>query len=149
MTDIPEKPHAAAALPAGISDGRRPVRRESPAVPAGGHHHFPAGHCEKERAVAHAVREAGEEAGLIVSPHDVELVHRVHTVHMVDEGDDQPRVGLVFRARTGAEVREPDMCVEWAWADQARVPEPIVGCARTAIGTIGRGVPYSELGRPA
>lgn len=109
MTDIPEKPHTTAALPAGLPDGRSPVRRENPAVPAGGHHHFPAGHCERAGAVARTVREAREEAGL-------------------------------------TEVREPDKGVEWVWADQARLSEPIGGYARTAI---GHGAPYSELGRPA
>ncbi|MFE4634517.1 NUDIX domain-containing protein [Streptomyces sp. NPDC056773] len=121
-------------------------------VPAGRHHHFPAGHCEREGAVAGAVREAGEEAGLTASPHAVELVRTVHMVDEVHEGDDQPRIGLVFRARTwvgGPEVREPDKCVERVWADPARLPGPIVGYARTAIGAIGRGAPYSELGRTA
>ncbi|MFF3088586.1 NUDIX domain-containing protein [Streptomyces nojiriensis] len=132
-------------------DGRILLGLRHPDVAfAGRHYHFLAGHCESEGAVTCLVREAEEEAGLTIDPGDVELVH---TVHMVDEGgDDQPRIGLVFRARTWAgkpQLREPDKCLEWVWADPAQLPEPVVAYTRTAIEAIGRGVPYSELGWPA
>ncbi|WP_328940457.1 NUDIX domain-containing protein [Streptomyces sp. NBC_00250] len=44
---------------------------------AGNTWHFLAGHCEAESAVACRVREAREEAGLLIEPGDVELVHDV------------------------------------------------------------------------
>ncbi|MFJ8165503.1 NUDIX domain-containing protein [Streptomyces sp. NPDC096136] len=113
---------------------------------AGGTHHFLAGHCEQESAVACLVREAQEEAGLVIDPADVELAH---VVHMVDKPGDQPRVGFVFRARhwTGTpEVREPDRCVSWGWWPADALPEPIVPYTRAAIEGIRAGRPYTELG---
>ncbi|MER7468408.1 NUDIX domain-containing protein [Streptomyces sp. NPDC097981] len=113
---------------------------------AGGTHHFLAGHCEQESAVACLVREAEEEAGLLIDPADVELAH---VVHMVDEPGDQPRIGFVFRARqwTGTpEVREPDRCVSWGWWPADALPEPIVPYTRAAIEGIRAGRPYTELG---
>ncbi|GAA3374035.1 NUDIX domain-containing protein [Streptomyces racemochromogenes] len=113
---------------------------------AGGTHHFLAGHCEQESAVACLVREAQEEAGLLIDPDDVELAH---VVHMVDKAGDQPRIGFVFRARqwTGTpQVREPDRCVSWDWWPADALPEPIVPYTRAAIEGIRAGRPYTELG---
>ncbi|MFD8632290.1 NUDIX domain-containing protein [Streptomyces sp. NPDC059533] len=113
---------------------------------AGGSHHFLAGHCEQESAVACLVREAQEEAGLLIDPADVELAH---VVHMVDKPGDQPRIGFVFRARqwTGTpQVREPDRCVSWDWWPADALPEPIVPYTRAAIEGIRAGRPYTELG---
>ncbi|MEU6310649.1 NUDIX domain-containing protein [Streptomyces sp. NPDC047014] len=113
---------------------------------AGGTHHFLAGHCEQESAVACLVREAQEKAGLRIDPQDVELAHVVHTV---DRPGAQPRVGFVFRARrwTGTpEVLEPDRCVSWDWWPADTLPEPIVPYTRAAIEGIRAGRPYTELG---
>ncbi|MFI7356199.1 NUDIX domain-containing protein [Streptomyces avidinii] len=113
---------------------------------AGGTHHFLAGHCEQESAVACLVREAKEEAGLLIEPRDVELAH---VVHMVDKPGAQPRIGFVFRARrwTGTpEVLEPDRCVSWGWWPADALPEPIVPYTRAAIEGIRSGRPYTELG---
>lgn len=78
-------------------------------------HHFLAGRCEQESAIACLVREAWEEAGLVIKAEDVELVH---TVHLVDAPGGQPRIQLVFRAHRWQgepEVREEDKCVSWGW----------------------------------
>ncbi|MGW5347199.1 NUDIX hydrolase [Streptomyces sp. NPDC004050] len=113
---------------------------------AGASHHFLAGHCEQESAVACVVREAEEEAGLVIDPADVELAH---VVHVVDHPGGQPRMQLVFRARRWRgepEVREPDRCVSWGWWPVDALPDPMVPYARTAVEGIRAGRSYSELG---
>ncbi|TRV80935.1 NUDIX domain-containing protein [Streptomyces sp. 130] len=113
---------------------------------AGSIWHLLAGHCEAESATACLVREAYEEAGLVIDPADVELVH---TVHMVNRPGAQPRIGLFFRARNWEgtpELREPDKCMAWQWWSAKDLPEPIVPYARTAIEGITAGRAYSELG---
>lgn len=120
--------------------------RHPDAAYAGANHHFLAGHCEQESAVACLVREAKEEAGLLIDPADVELAHVVHTL---DRPGAQPRIGFVFRARqwTGTpEVLEPDRCVSWGWWPADVLPEPIVPYTRAAIEGIRAGRPYTELG---
>ncbi|MEV6681196.1 NUDIX domain-containing protein [Streptomyces erythrochromogenes] len=131
-------------------DGRILLGRRHPGVAfAGDHFHFLAGHLETEGAKAGLIREAEEEAGLAIAPKDIELVH---TVHMLDEradSDGQPRLGLIFRARTWTgtpEIREPDKCMEWTWADPHRLPTPMVTYTKVAIEAIGRGERYTELG---
>ncbi|MEW2071620.1 NUDIX hydrolase [Streptomyces sp. NPDC007346] len=128
------------------ADGRVLLGLRHPDSPyAGGVHHFLAGHCERESAVACLVREAEEEAGLVIDPADVEFAHAVHLAHTPRA---QPRLQLVFRARRWQgtpEVLEPDRCVSWGWWHPDDLPEPIVPYARAAIGSIRAGVPYSEL----
>lgn len=113
---------------------------------AGSAWHFLAGHCEREAAISCLVREAREEAGLIIGPGDVELVH---LVHLVDSPSARPRIQLVFRARSWAgtpEVLEPDRCVEWRFWNPKDLPAEVVPYARAAIEGIGAGGLYTEMG---
>ncbi|ARE73042.1 hypothetical protein B6R96_03075 [Streptomyces sp. Sge12] len=128
-------------------EGRVLLGLRHPDSPFGAsHHHFLAGHCERESAIACLIREAREEAGLRIAAADLELVH---TVHVVDPPGSRPRMQLVFRAHRWegtAEVREPDKCVGWAWWPADALPQPIVPYARAAIEGIRGGRRYTELG---
>ncbi|MEY9989561.1 8-oxo-dGTP diphosphatase [Streptomyces sp. V4I8] len=109
-------------------------------------HHFLAGHCERESAVDCLVREAWEEAGLVIKAEDVDLVH---VVHLVDAPGAPPRLQLVFRARRWQgepQLREPDKCVSWGWWPVDALPEPTVGYTRAAVDGIRHGRLYTELG---
>ncbi|MFF4960748.1 NUDIX hydrolase [Streptomyces sp. NPDC001222] len=113
---------------------------------AGNTWHFLAGHCEQESAVSCLVREALEEAGLVIAPADVEFVHAVHLVHTPG---GRPRMQLVFRARRWEgtpELREPDKCLAWQWWRPDALPEPLVPYARAAIDGIRAGRLYTEMG---
>lgn len=111
--------------------------------------HFLAGHCEPgESALAGLVREAEEEAGLVIRPEDAELVHIVHLADEPDTGT-RPRVQFVFRVRRWQgqpELREPDECLAWRWWTPDELPTPIVPYAQTAIQNVRAGRPYGELG---
>ncbi|MEU0936263.1 NUDIX domain-containing protein [Embleya sp. NPDC005971] len=109
-------------------------------------HHFLAGHCEQESAVACLVREAREEAGLVIDADDVEFAH---AVHLVDPPGTRPRMQLIFRARrwTGTPtILEPDKCVGWGWWYPHDLPDPIVPYTRAAIEAIQAGHLYTEIG---
>ncbi|MFE8941085.1 NUDIX domain-containing protein [Streptomyces sp. NPDC007872] len=113
---------------------------------AGGSWHVLAGHCEAEAASACLVREADEEASLVLEPTDIELVR---TVHMRERPTDLPRVQLFFRARRWVgepKLREPDKCLSWRWWNLKDLPEPIVDYTRAAIKGIQAGRTYTELG---
>ncbi|MEU3147017.1 NUDIX domain-containing protein [Streptomyces sp. NPDC006999] len=113
---------------------------------AGGSWHALAGHLKAEAATAGLAREAFEEAGLVIDPADLELVHTVHTM---DRPGARPRIQLFFRSRHWEgtpEVREPDRCLAWKWWDAKDLPEQIVPYTRVAIEGIGAGRSYSELG---
>lgn len=113
---------------------------------AGSTWHYLAGRCEQESALTCLVREAWEEAGLVIDPADVELAH---VVHVVDAPGGRPLMQLVFRARRweGApELREPDKCLSWQWWPRHGLPQQTVPYTRTAIAAIAEGRHYSQLG---
>jgi ADP-ribose pyrophosphatase YjhB (NUDIX family) len=110
------------------------------------HWHALAGHVERESVRSCLMREAAEEAGLVIKPEDLDLVH---TVHVLDHADATPRIQLFFRARAWLgepEVREPGRCVRWEWWPLDKLPEPMVPYTRTAIHGIRSGQSYSEMG---
>ncbi|MEU7072948.1 NUDIX domain-containing protein [Streptomyces narbonensis] len=113
---------------------------------AGDTWHYLAGRCEQESALSCLVREAWEEAGLVIDPADVELAH---VVHVVDTPGSLPLMQLIFRARRWEgtpEVRESDKCLTWQWWPRDELPNPIVSYTRTAITAISEGHLYSQLG---
>ncbi|MFG2386040.1 NUDIX hydrolase [Streptomyces avermitilis] len=113
---------------------------------AGDTWHYLAGRCEQESALACLVREAREEAGLVIDPVDVELAH---VVHVVDTPGALPLMQLVFKARRWEgvpKVLEPDKCLTWKWWPRHELPDRIVSYTRTAITAISEGRPYSQLG---
>ncbi|MFF0433720.1 NUDIX domain-containing protein [Streptomyces sp. NPDC004327] len=113
---------------------------------AGSTWHALAAHVERESVRACLVREAWEEAGLVVEPADLTLVH---TVHVLDRADAEPRIQLFFAASrwSGAPaVREPEKCTAWEWWPLDALPEPTVAYTRAAIDGIRAGRAYTELG---
>ncbi|MFE0582854.1 NUDIX domain-containing protein [Streptomyces sp. NPDC058874] len=111
---------------------------------AGDTWHYLAGRCEQESALACLVREAWEEAGLVIDPADVELAH---VVHVVDAPGSLPLMQLVFRARRWEgtpEVREPDKCLTWKPTHE--LPDRLVSYTRTAISSIAEGRAYAQMG---
>ncbi len=113
---------------------------------AGGHWHALAGHVEREPVRTCVVREAMEEAELVVAEEDLTLVH---TVHLLDHEDAIPRIQLFFQAsRWQGEPRvlEMDKCLRWAWWPIDSLPEPIVPYTRAAIEGIRAGRLYTEIG---
>ncbi|MGI5262394.1 NUDIX hydrolase [Streptomyces angustmyceticus] len=113
---------------------------------AGNTWHYLAGRCEQESAVTCLVREAQEEAGLVIDPADVELVH---VVDVVDTSGGQPLMQLVFQARRWKgvpEIREPDKCLAWQWWEATDLPGHLVPYTRAAIEGIAAGRTYSEMG---
>ncbi|MDT0453129.1 NUDIX hydrolase [Streptomyces hesseae] len=115
--------------------------------------HVPAGHVERESVRACAVREAGEELGVIVDEPDLELVHTVHLLDAdADAEDTVPRLQLFFRAhrwRGEPRVMEPDRCVEWRWWPLHALPDPTVEYTVAALEGIASGWSYTAMGWPA
>ncbi len=92
------------------------------------------------------MREALEEAGVIVSPEDAEIAHMMHRKSDTD-GSERVDVFFVVRKWSGEITNcEPGKCDELAWFNLDDLPENMVEYIRVALGHIRVGVKYSEVG---
>jgi 8-oxo-dGTP pyrophosphatase MutT (NUDIX family) len=110
--------------------------------------HLPAGKLEAgESALAAAVREAGEEVGVLIDPADL---RHVHSAHVVDTGREA-RIGLFFETRRWAGEpanREPDKSYELRWFPLAKLPENLIPYPAAGIRGYLTGETYSQRGWP-
>ncbi|WUH94253.1 methyltransferase domain-containing protein [Streptomyces sp. NBC_00433] len=105
--------------------------------------HAPSGHLEDGEDVrAGMIREAAEEIGLDLAPHELEAA--VVMQHRSPGGS--PRIGWFFTARlaAGAEPvnREPDKCSGLGWYPLDDLPHDMVAYCRAGLDAYRAGVPF-------
>ncbi len=105
-----------------------------------------AGHIEgKELGTAAMVREAKEEAGIVIDPDKLKFVHVAHRLGL-DEVD-QERIDLFYELDEweGEIVNaEPEKCDDLSWFDIDNLPENILPFVKRVLTDISAGVTYSE-----
>lgn len=100
---------------------------------------------DPEFAKAALVRECEEEAGLILDPKDLILVHVLHK-HM----DNESRINLYFRAtkwKGKIESREPKKFKKVKWHYIHQPPAQISTTVKHVLDAFRSGKTYSELDR--
>lgn len=109
-----------------------------------GNYSVVAGHIEeKESAITALVREAKEEAGILINPQDVHLVHTHHRMAL-DE-----RMELFFSTNTwkGEIVNlEPEKCSDLSWFPLNNLPPNTIPYIKHVLEAVERGEIYSEFG---
>jgi len=107
-----------------------------------------AGHVEHgETFTKTIIREAEEEAGILIKPEH--LVFR-HIVHMKSDTNDSERVHIYFSSTTWEwEVinNEPQKHGELSWFKLWYLPDNIVPTDKKVLENIRNNVMYSEFGR--
>jgi ADP-ribose pyrophosphatase YjhB (NUDIX family) len=103
---------------------------------------IPSGHLEANETVTQgAIREIKEEAGVIVRPEDLEMVHVMHR----REGDE--RIDFFFLVKNWEgepRLTEPDKSDEVLWAFPQQLPENTVDYLRYFFEQWAIGLIYSE-----
>jgi len=106
-----------------------------------------AGHVDKGETFTDAIiREAKEEAGIIVKPDYLKVAH---VMHRKSDFDKSERVDVYFLAKKwdGQIInREPNKCSELKWFETNKLPTNIVGAVRKAVAAVLDEIPYSEYG---
>lgn len=112
------------------------------------HYGLVQGKVEKaESYSAAAVREAKEEANVIVRPEDLWHVHTVHRYEPSSQAKDWVDVYFeVTKWRGEPRNNEPHKHSELAWLDINNLPSNVVPCVKFALEQIQAGKTYSEYG---
>ena len=116
-----------------------------------GKYGLPAGKVEPgESATAAAIREAREEVGVTINPHDLQHLLSVYRTSS-NYGEDRPWVDIIFEATAwqgDLHNAEPHKHAELAWFDPANLPENITPYAQFFLDQIAAGHRYAEHGWP-
>ena len=110
-----------------------------------GKYSFIAGHVEKGESFTKAViREAYEEAGIIVQEKDLQVAHIMHR-----KSKDSERVDVFFTSdkwEGALKNKEPEKCKELAWHDLHNLPKNVIPYIQKVIDHLKENIHYSELG---
>lgn len=105
-----------------------------------------AGHLDgDELATEGLVREAKEEAGIVVNPKKLRLVHLGHRLGRPQKGEE--RLDMFFETTDWAGTItncEPQKCDELAWYPIDTLPDATIPFVRNVLLDIQNGVNYSE-----
>lgn len=113
-----------------------------------GNYSVVAGHVEEGESFSQCIiREAKEEAGIILDQKNIRVVHVMHRDSKTSENNE--RVDVFFTASKWEGVienKESDKCDDLAWFDIDNMPENTVNYVRDVISCIRNNVFYSESG---
>ena len=114
-----------------------------------GNYSMIAGHVDAGETFTECIiREAEEEAGILLEPKNLKVAHVMH--RNANPGEQFERVDVFFTADSwGEEIinKEPHKCDELAWFDIGNLPDKTIPYIRQAIDSVWNGVYYSEYGR--
>lgn len=109
-----------------------------------GNYSVVAGHLDGGESVRQAmVREAKEEADIVITPESLDIAHIMH------RKSDQERIDWFFVAQTWqgeAQNCEPHKCDDLSWFSLDELPENVIPYVRTAITNWRNSIPFSEFG---
>jgi 8-oxo-dGTP pyrophosphatase MutT (NUDIX family) len=110
-----------------------------------GNYSLVAGHLEgKEKAKQCIIREAFEEAGIILDSNDLEVVHVMHRFDPQREYFDIYLRAVKYSGEI--KVMEPNKCDEIKWYKIDELPKNMVPEVKFALEKINDGAHYSEFG---
>lgn len=108
--------------------------------------HLPSGKLDAgESLVDAAAREAEEEVGVLLDPHELRHVHTLH----VNGSGPEPRLGVFFEAKRwiGDPVnREPEKCSAVCWFPLNDLPANLIAYPAAGIDAYRSGQAFGTLG---
>jgi 8-oxo-dGTP pyrophosphatase MutT (NUDIX family) len=112
-----------------------------------GNYSMIAGHVDPNESFSSCIlREATEEAGIILKPENIQVAH---IMHRKSTYNNEERVDVFFIAKDwGGEIenKEPHKCDDLSWFDLDFLPENTIPYIKEALHNINKNIPYSEFG---
>lgn len=113
-----------------------------------GNYSLVAGHVDPGETFTECiVREAKEEAGIVLDPKDLKVVHVMHRNSGTAEKNERIDVFFVAEKWRGEIAnKEPHKCNDLSWFDRDNLPENIISYVKHAIENIRNNIFYCEYG---
>ena len=115
-----------------------------------GNYSLVAGHLDGQETFRQAMtREALEEAGIIVNPEDLRVVHVMHRQSTFHDANLRERVDVFTTTEKWSgepKIMEPHKCDDMNWFSFDELPKNIIPYVKQALEHIRDGVFYSEHG---
>ncbi len=93
------------------------------------------------------IREAEEEAGILLKPEDIEVAHVMHRNSGSIENNERVDVFFIAEKWDGKIInKEPHKCNDLSWFDLNDIPENTIPYIKQAINKIKNKIHYSEHG---
>jgi len=112
----------------------------------GGFYAFPGGGVDGHEPVTTAtIREAQEEIGVVIDPHDLKFIHVFH----FNRENDVEYVNFFFEVviwQGNIENKEPEKCDELIWFDLDNLPEKILPSHLHVLTMMQQNIQFSEYG---
>ena len=128
-----------------IKDGQILLSRRYNTNYQDGNYSLVAGHLDGGEIVKQGIiREAQEEANIILDPNDLSVVHIMHRLN-----PDREYFDIYLRAeKWSGDIKnlEPDKCDELAWYDLNALPNNIIPEVKKSLENINNNIFYGELG---
>ena len=108
---------------------------------------IPGGHLEEGESFEECgIREICEETGIIIDPENINVIGITNDLETFREsGRHYISVILYTESFTGEpELKEPDKCEGWIWADPGNLPQPHFEASRKGIACMLEGLFYDS-----
>ena len=113
-----------------------------------GNYSMVAGHVDANETFTQCIiREAKEEAGILLKPEDLKVVHVMHRNSGTPEDNERVDVFFIAEKWDGEIVnKEPYKCDDLSWFDLDAIPKNVIPYIKQAIEGIKNKTHYSEHG---
>jgi len=113
-----------------------------------GNYSLVAGHVDPGESFTQCIiREAKEEAGIVLDPEDVKVAHIMHRNSGASENNERVDVFFVAEKWDGEIINnEPHKCDDLSWFDVDNLPDNVIPYIRQALKKIKQNSYYSEYG---
>lgn len=133
-----------------IKDGRILLLRRYNTGYEDGNYSLVAGHLDGQETFRRAAaREAEEEAGIILNPNDLKVIHVMHRISIPNEPDLRERIDVFLIAdKWNGEPQntEPHKCDDLSWFPLDNLPKNVIPYIRQALECVKNNIFYSEFG---
>ena len=127
-----------------VKDGKILLLRRFNTGYEDGNYSVPAGHIDgNERATTAMLREAKEEAGVVINERDIRMVHVMH------RKSEEERIDFFFEAtewQGEPKIMETNKCDDLSWFPISQLPQNVIPYVKSGIENYGNKISFSEFG---